>query len=59
VRCLGIHEWGRWSEPETHRSAFSGKVLMQTRQCYGCGKIKARTIAYLDPPDTDGDEIGQ
>lgn len=56
--CI-LHQYGRWSELTRHVSAFSGVALMQQRQCQRCGKIKTRTVAYLDADNDDSDEIGQ
>jgi hypothetical protein len=55
LRCfLGLHKWGKWSEPMrgtwVHRDPFSGLELSryeadaQTRACQDCGKQSNRKV---------------
>lgn len=59
MMCFIFHDWGLWTKPIAYKTEWSGTTLRQLRECGRCGKVKARTIEYLDVLDTDGDEIGQ
>lgn len=60
MTCFLFHDWGRWSKPAPHESAWSGVSLRQIRECGRCGKAKSREVAWLDCDDpNDSDEIGQ